>query len=52
MYILIAILLSGTNPVELKTQEFESMVSCMQAIEKLVGMETKIIKVKATCSKK
>ena len=45
-------LLDGPTPVELKTQEFESMVNCMQAIEKLVGMESRIVKIKATCVKK
>ncbi len=52
MYILIVMLLSGPTPVELETQEFESMVNCMQAIEKLVGMESKTVKVRAFCSKK
>lgn len=52
MYILIAMLLDGSTPVGLKTQEFESMVNCMQAIEKLVGMETRVVKIKATCVKK
>lgn len=52
MYILIVMLLDGSTPVELETQEFESMVNCMQAIEKLVGMESRIVKIKATCVKK
>lgn len=52
MYILIVLLLSGQAPIELKTEEFTSMVSCMQAIEKLVGMENKVVKIKAVCTKK
>lgn len=52
MYVLIVLMLSGQAPMELKTQEFESIVSCMQAVEKLVGMENKSIKFKAVCTKK
>ena len=52
MYILIVLLLSGQTPIEIKTQEFESIVNCMQAVEKLVGMENKSIKFKAVCTKK
>jgi hypothetical protein len=52
MYILFVILITGSNPVDLKTQEFESSANCMQYIQKLIEMETKLIKIKATCLKK
>ena len=52
MYILFVVLITGSVPVDLKTQEFESAVSCMQSIQKLVEMETRLIKIKAVCVKK
>jgi hypothetical protein len=41
-----------TGNKEIKTQEFESISSCMQAIEKIVNLEDKSFKVKAFCIKK
>lgn len=50
MYILVILMLSGTR--DLKTQEFESITSCMQAMEKVINLEDKTFKVKAFCTKK
>lgn len=52
MYVLFVVLITGSVPVDLRTQEFESSASCMQSIQKLVAMETSLIKIKATCVKK
>jgi len=52
MYILFVVLITGSVPVDMKTQEFESSASCMQSIQKLIQMETSLIKIKATCVKK
>jgi hypothetical protein len=52
MYVLFFYYFSLSGEVQFKTQEFESNISCMQAIEKLVGVETKSLKVKAFCVKK
>jgi hypothetical protein len=50
VYILFILVLSGVK--EVKTQEFETITSCMQAIEKVVNLEDKSFKVKAFCTKK
>jgi len=52
MYVLFFYYFSLSGEVQLKTQDFKSNITCMQAIEKLVALESKSFKVKAFCIKK
>jgi hypothetical protein len=51
-HVLFVLLLNNKTPIQLKTQEFLSEIQCLQAIHKVLELESTHSKIKAICIKK